>query len=177
MPQPPQLFTSDAPVAVSQPLVATPSQSPKPAAQPPTTQLLEAHAFTVTLGNAQAVAQLPQCCELTVVLTQLPEQSVSPVPQVVVHALDEHTWPPGQALWHAPQLATSPAVSVSQPLAGLPSQSMNPAAHVPSAHTPAVHEAVALAYSHLMPHPPQLSMSVPFVCVSQPFEAIPSQSL
>jgi len=144
-PQPPQLFASLAPVAVSQPFAATPSQSPNPAAQPPTTQLLDAHAFTVTLGSAHDVVQLPQCCSLTVVLTQLPEQFVCPAAQLAVHALDEQTWPPLHALLHAPQFATSAAVFVSQPLVGLPSQSANPSWHAPSAHAPAVHVAAAFA--------------------------------
>jgi hypothetical protein len=144
MPHPPQLFTSVLCVAVSQPFEATPSQSPKPAAQAPTTHLLAEHALTDTLGSAQTFVQLPQWFTSVVSVTQLLEQFVVEPPHVVPQMPAEHTWPPPHAFLQVPQLATSAAVFVSQPFAGLPSQSANPGWHAPSAHAPDEHVAPAL---------------------------------
>jgi hypothetical protein len=144
-PQPPQLPTSVLLVAVSQPFVATPSQSPNPAAHAPTTQLLAEHASTAVFGRAHEVAQLPQWLTSVVSSAQLPEQLVSPAPHVVPHAPAEHTWPPPQAFLHAPQFPLSAWVFVSHPLDGSPSQSAKPTLHAPSAHTPVEHVAPAFA--------------------------------
>ena len=67
-------------------------------------------------------------------------------------------------------------VLVSQPFAGLPSQSAYPALQAPITHAPAAHVAAALAKRHTLPHAPQLFASVPRTLVSQPLLAVPSQS-
>jgi hypothetical protein len=102
--------------------------------------------------------------------TQLPVQAP------LVHAteetlFDEHDAP------HAPQLAVLEAMFVSQPFVCLlPSQSANPAAHVPL-HVPLVQARVAMLLGEqVLPQTPQLLTSVP-VAVSQPFVCLlPSQS-
>lgn len=109
-------------------------------------------------------------------MTQLPEQLVSPVPHVAAHAPIEQTWPPTHGVPHAPQLFTSAAVLVSHPFAGFPSQSAKPGSQAPRAQVPALHSASALAYWQRTPHPPQLLTSLALVAVSQPFDAMPSQS-
>jgi hypothetical protein len=107
--------------------------------------VLDEQALTVTSGSAHALVQLPQWFTSVDSLTQLPEQSTSPLPHVVPHALDEQTWPPLHAVAHAPQLALSEVVSVSHPLAESPSQSAKPLSHAPIAHVPALQVALAFA--------------------------------
>jgi hypothetical protein len=69
---------------------------------------------------------------------------------------------------HAPQLAASTAISVSQPVWGSPSQSAVPSGQ---AHTPWLQTAPA---AQAMPHPPQFSeLSAAFV--SQPLTMLLSQ--
>jgi hypothetical protein len=64
---------------------------------------------------------------------------------------------------------------VSQPLDALPSQSPKPALQVKS-HLPALHVVVALARAgQAFPHIPQCVVDV-FTLVSQPLDALPSQS-
>lgn len=107
---------------------------------------------------------------------QLPEQLVSPAPQVVPHVPDEQTLPSAHVFLHAPQLPLSARVLTSQPFAGLPSQSAKPGLHAPIAHTPAPQLALALAKLQRTPQPPQLFTSLAPVAVSQPLPAAPSQS-
>ena len=66
-------------------------------------------------------------------------------------------------------------VSVSQPLARLPSQSPRPDVHIVSVHVPAVHEADAPANMHALPHIPQCDVLVPRF-TSQPLAGFVSQS-
>jgi hypothetical protein len=79
-----------------------------------------------------------------------------------------------QAIAHLPQLFESVFRFASQPLAGLPSQSAKPFAHLATVQVPALHAAVAFARLHA-PHLPQLLTSV-FRFASQPLDALPSQS-
>jgi hypothetical protein len=143
IPQPPQLFTSLERTAVSHPLAALPSQSPKPFWQAPTTQVLDEHASTETFGSAHAAVQLPQWLTSVTSFTQLPEQLISPEPQVVAQDPEEHTWPPPQAFLQLPQFALSLCVLTSHPFAGLPSQSAKPVLQAPIPQAPAAHVAPA----------------------------------
>jgi hypothetical protein len=176
MPQPPQLLASVPRTSVSHPLDAMPSQSAKPALQPPTTQVPATHAFTLALARRHALPHIPQLAGSVCVFTQSPEQFMVLAPHEAPHIPAEHTWPAGQARPHMPQLALSVLVLASHPLAGIMSQSAMPIAHVPRAHVPALHVAVALGRRHAVPQPPQLLASSPRTLVSQPLDAMPSQS-
>ena len=80
-----------------------------------------------------------------------------------------------QVALHAPQLVRLLVVPVSQPLAGLPSQSAKPASQVYT-HDPAAQVLVELGRdSHARPHAPQWKTSVK-VLASQPLSAMRSQS-
>ena len=79
-----------------------------------------------------------------------------------------------QPLRQAPQCLMSVSVLVSQPLSGLPSQSLYPASHV-GEHRPNAQEVVPLALVQEFPHEPQLSTSPPMK-VTQPLSGSPSQS-
>ena len=176
LPHAPQLFASVPRTLVSQPLLAVPSQSAKPALHPPTTHRLDEHALTLTLASEHRAPHAPQLAGSEAVLTQSPEQSVVPETQEVAQLPAVQTWPEAQVVAQVPQCALSPLTLVSHPFAGLPSQSANPAAHMPSVHAPATHDAPALAKRHATPHPPQLFTSAPRTLDSQPFAAVPSQS-
>ena len=166
---------------VSQPLLATPSQSPSPVAQRDTAQDPPAHAATEVPGSEHVRPQVPQFDGSLPVFAQYP--GVAPtaghvvrlLAQVVPHTPAEHTWPAPQLTPQAPQLALSVRVFTSQPSAATPSQSAKPAAHAVSPHDPPPHAALALGSAHARPHAPQLPL---LVCrfVSQPLLATPSQS-
>src|SRR5579871_5969261 len=74
-----------------------------------------------------------------------------------------------------PQLAGSPLVLVSQPLATLLSQLPKPALHIPTVHIPAAQPATAFCALHFIPHMLQLFGSVASVA-SHPSAALPLQS-
>jgi hypothetical protein len=74
-----------------------------------------------------------------------------------------------------PQLFASLVVLISQPLAGLPSQSMKPVLQDLMAQFDALHVGVAFAKLHAVPQPPQLFTSL-VVLISQPSEAVLLQS-
>ena len=76
---------------------------------------------------------------------------------------------------HVPQCSTLLDVFVSQPFAGLPSQSPKPALHAPRTQAPPLHDALALGNAQAWPQIPQFAALVPR-SVSQPFAALPSQS-
>src|SRR5204863_303571 len=156
------------------PLVGAPSQSAKPVAQPPTRQVLETQALMLTLARAHTPVQLPQRIGSVAVFTHAPEQLTVPVPQVVVHVPEAHTWPAAHAPPQRPQLALSVVRFTSQPLAGFMSQSAKPVAQAPIAQVPDPQVAAALAKRHTTPQPPQLLTSLPRTAVSQPFVAAPS---
>jgi hypothetical protein len=80
-----------------------------------------------------------------------------------------------QTLRHAPQFALSDVVAVSQPLAVMPSQLLNPDAQLSSVQAPDAHTAVALGSEHAMLQPPQLAVEL-VVLTSQPSAALSLQS-
>jgi hypothetical protein len=146
---------------VSHPLLALPSQSPKPALH--VYLQLEAEHEAVELARAgHALPQEPQWLRSVAVSTQdIPQRTRPPAhplthrPVIALHTGEapEHEAP------HEPQFEAVPS-GVSQPLAALPSQFAKPGLHAPIAHPPAVHTAVALASEHVRPHAPQLASSV-----------------
>ena len=71
--------------------------------------------------------------------------------------------PAPQEFPHAPQLAASVIVFVSQPSATTPLQFAKPVLHMPMVHVPAMQMAVACGNEHTVPQVPQLFGSV---CVS-----------
>jgi hypothetical protein len=142
------------------------------------------HWPAVQIPLLQTVPQAPQSLGSTSRLASqplagLPSQSAKPRLQVAMHvppvqvevALGEE-----QTVPQAPQWLGSLAVLVSQPLAGLPSQSVKPTLQVASWHWPAVHTAVPLAKEQTVPQAPQWLGSLP-VLVSQPLPGLPSQSV
>ena len=95
----------------------------------------------------------------------------------MVHVMPEQA---GVPFWtahttpQAPQLATSFFVAFSHPLLTSASQFPKPALQV-IAHVPFRHLAAPFVESHAFVQPPQFAVSFD-VSVSQPFEALPSQS-
>ncbi len=169
-PQAPQLLTLVS--AVSQPLPALPSQSPKPAlhwnAQRP------AQKGVALAGRAQALPQAPQFAGSLARSRQAPVQSVWPETQVATQAPAAQRCPAPQALPQAPQLALSAWVFTSQPFIALLSQLAKPWAHAPRAQPELTQLPLALAKLQRTPQPPQLVSASRLV--SQPFVASPSQS-
>jgi hypothetical protein len=141
---------------VSQPLPATPSQSPKPALQ------VKPHVpraqVGVALGRAEhTVPHAPQLVRSVWRFTQRPAHIVVGGVHTVVQAggVFEQTWPMLHDRPHMPQCELEVERSVSQPLVGLMSQLPKPASHVATAHAPAVHWAVARGSAQADPHVPQ----------------------
>lgn len=113
VPQAPQLVTVVA-VLTSQPSAATPLQSAKPGVHAkPHTPAPHVRAALGTDGHARPHAM--QLSGSVLRLTQLPEQSVSPAPQVTTQVREEHTCPEGQIVPQAPQLLLSLARSRHTP--------------------------------------------------------------
>jgi len=152
-------------VLISQPLAALPSQLPKPALH--VIPQVPAGQVAVPLVVLQTVLQDPQCSgllrlvsqPLAGLLSQSPKPEAQAIPQlpavqVGVPPAVEHLVP--QAL----QLLISVLRLTSQPLAGLPSQSLKPALHAPMAQVPLLQVAAALANAHLVPQALQLLTSV-----------------
>jgi hypothetical protein len=167
----------------SQPFDALPSQLAEPGshAKP---QRPAAHVALAPATAGQAIAQRPQFATLVRVSVSHPlaafmSQSAKPSSQVKPQVAVAHVgvaWATaGHARPHAPQCMTLARVSVSQPLAAFMSQSPKPASQV-DWQRPITHDAVALAdAAHAIPQPPQCTTLV-CVSVSQPFEALMSQS-
>jgi hypothetical protein len=146
------------PVFTSQPFVASPSQSAKPAAQvirhTPIT-----HEGAALGPAAQAFPQRPQSVASDCKSTQVIPHRVCAIPQpdtqrdtppIVEHSgvAPAHTFP------HAPQLAV-PSREASQPFALFPSQSAKPARQR-RVHADITHAGAALgAPGHTVPHEPQ----------------------
>jgi hypothetical protein len=165
--------------AVSQPLASVESQLSKPALQAwmahePVEQV--AAAFVLV----QAVAHAPQCASevrlCSQPLAEFPSQSPSPgVQSVATQApVAQVAFLPAK-LQVVPQLAQSVRVlsAVSQPFAGLLSQSPKPALQMVSAQVPVAQLAVAFARAQGMPQAPQLDVVVSGA--SQPLAAFTSQ--
>jgi hypothetical protein len=161
-PQRPQCVT-EARTSVSQPLVALPSQSPKPSTHAATAQ--EPISQTaVALGGSQRRPQAPQWEALVRVsvshpLAASPSQSAKPV----AHAYAQV--PPAQeaavfgrsaqARPQAPQWEALVRVSVSHPLAAVASQSPNPSEHVATAQAPLRHAGTVLGTAQRLSQRPQ----------------------
>jgi len=167
VPQAPQLLTLLVRL-VSQPLAAIPSQLPHPALQEAMPHV-PPEQDAVPLGAVQTWPQEPQLLTsvfrfLSQPLATLPSQLSQPalqeaMPQVEPEQ-DEVALAAKQALPQAPQLVTLVVVSISQPLAALPSQLAQPALQDPIPHTAPEQAGVALAAVQTMPHAPQLPASV-----------------
>jgi hypothetical protein len=124
--------------SVSQPSPGLPLHSPKPAAQV-TAHAEATHAGTVFRGAGHDRPQAPQAVTLLRVSVSHPFPALpSQSPKPALHIPTAHT-PAAQAAvafagMHArpqpPQWATPVRVSVSHPLAAIPSQSAKPAAQV-----------------------------------------------
>jgi hypothetical protein len=177
-PQAPQLGAL-AVSSASQPLEASPSQSPKPAAQRAGVHIPPAHPWLITCASAQTVPHAPQLVGSMAVLAQ---KAIGAVPQVASGAAQvapqtppEQTWPAAHPVPQRPQLALSVRVSTSQPLLATWSQSAKPGSQAATAHSPAPHDDLAWASRHARPQPPQCA-ALDAVSVSQPLEAAPSQS-
>jgi hypothetical protein len=182
LPQAPQWETLLARV-VSQPLAEEPSQSPRPGPQ-------SVRSHTPALQRApapskrQTVTQAPQWSALVRVsvsqpLPGSPSQLAKPGLQLPTPQTPAAQAPVAlggaQGVEHDPQRAALVRVSVSQPLAGLPSQSASPSPQR-DAQEPMVHEAAAPeAAVQRVSQVPQWSRS-PWRSVSQPLAAMPSQS-
>jgi hypothetical protein len=139
-------------VSTSQPLVATPSQLAKPAAQEATAQRPAAQAI-VALAPTQRTPHAPHWLTSVAVATSQPlvhEPSQLVKPALQVRAQKPALHPPvalaaaGHTLLQKPQWRASPRRSTSQPLAALPSQSPKPASQV-TPHAPAAQVAVPFA--------------------------------
>ena len=177
--QPPQLLGSDC-VAVSQPLESTASQFPYPAAHASIAQAPEAQVAVAWL-RAQGTPHPPQLASVVNGLSQPLASSPSQLPVPGLQTVHAHVparqpaWPPGQVhAWpQAPQWLTLAVLSVSQPLAGLLSQSPKPVSHCGS-QAPATHEVDPWGLEQLalqLPH-----AATVFSSVSQPLTAFASQS-
>lgn len=163
----------------SQPLPASPSQSPKPLLQEatPQTPLLQ---DGVPLAAEQTVPQAPQLLTELRFVSQPLKLSPSQFAQPGLHETTSHE-PDAQeevafgrvhVMPHAPQLLVVFS-GVSQPLASMPSQFDQPTLQVPSVQMPELQDAPALAREQLTPQPPQLSSELS--AVSQPLLFSPSQ--
>ena len=142
-PQAPQLALSEA-RPVSQPLVALPSQLPKPDEQLPSVQALDTQEAEA-LGKTQRLPHIPQCATAVRWSTSQPLPTLpSQLPKLALHVMAAHTPPehvgmPLVALHarpQAPQLASSVRVSTSHPSVACALQSASGAGQIP----PAVHE-------------------------------------
>jgi hypothetical protein len=125
--------------------------------------------------------QAPQFDRVRISVSQpslgLPLQSAKPTTHVGTHAPAVQVnvpWGLLQIVPHAPQFAKLVDRFASQPVAARPSQLPNPVLHVPSTHEPPEQAAPAFANEQTLPQLPQL-VTVVFVLVSQPFDAMPSQ--
>ncbi len=135
-------------------------------------------------GDTRAVPQAPQWSGLVRVSTSqplpgAPSQSSKPVlharPQRPVSQRAAALAPAGHTLPQVPQWDRLVRVSVSQPLAGLPSQLLKPAVQPAMPHTPALQEGVPLGTAQTRPQAPQWRTSSAST-VSQPLASMPSQS-
>jgi len=165
-------------MSVSHPLFGFPSQLANPNVQLGL-HTPDAQAF-VPCAFVQARPHAPQFVLVRSATSQPFDTFASQLPkfvlQVMLHAPATHVAVPLlllQALPHAPQLDALVWVFTSQPFDAAPSQFPNPDAHVPSVQVPLLHDSLAFARSHTLPHVPQ-SVSVARLA-SQPFAATPSQ--
>jgi hypothetical protein len=180
VPHPPQLFGS-VPVAISHPFVfLLASQSVKPAVQVPL-QTPPPHVRVAMLLFEQEDPHVPQLFGSVAVLISQPfvcllaSQSVVPATHVPLQTPPEHVRDamllPEHTMPHPPQLFGSLAMSTLQPFICLvPSQFVDPAAHVPLQRPLEQVRVGMLLPEQTMPQPPQLFGSLdvltlqPFIC-------------
>ena len=166
-------------VLISQPLVASPSQSPKPPAHD-WPQAPRLHVRVVLLRDGQAVPHAPQWSTSVAVSTQLPPQRTCPPVHPLAHTGEAPggAWHTGVAPPHAPPQRPQLVLlsrEVSQPLRALPSQSPKPGLQA-RPHTPLAQVGEPLASAgHARPHMAQLPADARTL-TSQPLPALPSQS-
>jgi len=180
-PQAPQLALSVC-AFTSQPSPACPLQSRNPLTHDATLHAPPLQA-PEALGGRQAIPQPPQWASEPLVsvshpVTALPSQSPQPALQSSEHAPLVQRGEPfcdGHTLLHAPQLLTSPAMLVSQPLEVTRSQSWYPALQAAMTQLPALHAGIALGSEHALPQPPQLAV-LESSATSQPSEGLRLQS-
>ena len=179
VPQPPQ-FVALVSVAVSHPFGLFESQLPQPEVQAPRVQALDTQEAPAW-AKLHTLPQDPQFDALFVRFVSQPLPALpSQLPRPALHEETPQTPPTqfgvppvaGQMFPHVLQLFTSVFVLVSQPLFGLPSQSLNPAEHV-GTQAPAVHVVEPFVFVHALPQMPQFVVVVRDA--SQPFRALPSQ--
>jgi hypothetical protein len=137
--------------------------------------------LAVAFAREQAVLHAPQWVSVSSLVSQplpmLPSQLPKPAAHVIVQLPPLHPgvpFAPPQIKPQAPQLLGSVPVAVSQPFAGLPSQSMKPGAQV-GVHTPAVHATWPFGFRHFFPQAPQWFRFV-VTSSSQPLFGLLSQS-
>jgi hypothetical protein len=168
-------------VFVSQPFAVLASQFPNPVLQEEIAHALETQAG-VAFARLHALPQAPQLFTLFVRFVSQPFAPLpSQFPRPELHDETPHTPPTqfgvpppvGQMLPQVLQLLTSVFVLVSQPLFGLPSQSLKPAAQV-GTQAPAVQVVVPFRLVQETVHDPQFA--VVLSGVSQPFRVLLSQS-
>jgi hypothetical protein len=164
---------------VSQPLFASPSQLPKPAAQ--TGVQTPATQEVVPFWLAHATPHAPQLVALVWVSVSqpfagLPSQSPAPALHCGEQTPEAQAVVPAGLVQVLPQVPQLEVVlnDVSHPVATLPSQSPNPVLHA-IAQEPATHDGVPLVLLQDAAQAPQW-LSLVFVFTSQPLLAIPSQS-
>jgi hypothetical protein len=179
-PQAPQLAVVR--ILTSQPSEYRPLQFAKPSLQPTIVHTEFTHS-AVPLAAAHTVPQAPQLVAVFVRLTSQPlagEPSQSPSPGAQLEMpqvpFTQFGVPPTaeQTLPQVPQLLTSELLAISQPFVSKPSQLRKPALQL-IPHMPAEQVGVPFWLLQTVPQAPQCSVEV-FRFVSQPFEAMPSQS-
>ena len=158
-------------VLVSQPVVGSASQSPKPVLHASIAQALMRHA-AVALRIAQARPQAPQLAVSVRLSTSqpfaaIPSQSAKPgahsMRQAPITQMPTELVPAGHAVPQAPQFIAAVWRLTSQPLVALMSQSEYGAVHMRMPHTPIAHEGAPLATRQVVPQAPQAAT---LLCVS-----------
>jgi hypothetical protein len=168
---------------ISQPLVLFPSQFAKPAKQVKE-QTPELQVVVAFARAGQTKPQEPQLLMFDNMATSQPSaaaplQFAKPVLHNIIVQLPE-THPiiafgAEQVEPQFPQLFTLVLISISQPLAFIPSQFLNPVTHDTIEQTPATHAEVAFGSEHAFPHIPQFAKFV-FRFTSHPSVLFPLQS-
>jgi hypothetical protein len=125
-------------------------------------------------GVGHRCPQLPQFAGSDVMFTHVPAQYVVGDAHTLPQCPPEHTVPGAHTVPQLPQLELV-VRSSSQPLAWLPSQLPQPAAHDAMPHVPLVHEGTACGKLHTVLHELH-AVAVVFRFVSHPLAALPSQS-
>jgi len=170
LPQRPQCWALVA-VLVSQPVVESPSQSPKPALHVSIAQALIRHAADA-LRTVQVRRQAPQFipserASVSQPLVASPSQSTNPSAHCSRHApitqAPTELVPAGHRMPQAPQFIASVWRFTSQPFIAPMSQSEYGAVHMRMPHAPIAQEAAPLGTRQVVPQAPQAAT---LLCVS-----------